>query len=475
MRGRRAACGGAARDSPPVPVRDANLTGVLELRDLPAVDALVDQLGRDDLPRIIRVETARRAINLTRSRLLAGEPTEPPFEMATAELDRLARGRFQTAVNATGVLLHTNLGRAPMDPGAAAAAAQVATSYGNTEFDMTDGTRGSRGAYLSRLIADLVGAQAAHVVNNNAAALFLALSALARGKEVPVSRGELIEIGGSYRLPDLMAATGATMVEVGTTNRTWLRDYEAAIGDDTALLLKVHPSNYRVMGFTHDVEIGELAGVAHGHGVPLVYDLGSGLLDQNTPWLAGAPPAWLRDEPGVRQTLEEGADVATFSGDKLLGGPQAGIIVGRAELVTRLRKSPIARALRMDGPTMAALTVTFERYADGTAAELPFWRMATTSVSELSARLAVIADGAGVPADIRVSEAVPGAGSVPGMVIPSPVLAVTQVGADQAFFALLERGIVARRDAGTLLIDVRAAEPGADETISKALAVVCRS
>ncbi len=439
------------------------------------MDVLVDRLGYDDLPRLLRVEAARRAIDDARRRLLTGEPAQDPAQVAAAELDRLARNRFRRAINATGVLLHTNLGRAPIDPAAAAAAAGVATAYGNTEFDFRDGRRGSRGAYLHRLIADLVGAEAALVVNNNASALLLALAALARGREVPVSRGELIEIGGSYRLPDLMDATGAVMVEVGTTNRTWPRDYQAAIGDATALVLKVHPSNYRVMGFTQEVQAGQLAELAHEHDVPLVYDVGSGLLDENVPWLPGAPPTWLRGEPGVRQALEAGADLVTFSGDKLLGGPQAGIIVGRQELITRMRSYAIARALRIDGATMAALTVTIERYADGTAAQLPFWVMATRSVGELTDRLAAIAHTAGVPSDIRQSEAVPGAGSVPGMAIPSPALTISNPPADQLFAMLLAHGIVARREAGAVLIDVRAVDPVDDEVISKALTIACRS
>ena len=439
------------------------------------MDALVADLGRDDLPRVIRVETARRAIAEARRQILDGEDVDHPAEAAQMELDRLERGRFRTALNATGVLLHTNLGRAPISLEAATAASEVATSYGNTEFDFSDGRRGSRGAYLNRLIADVVGAEAAHVVNNNAAAVFLTLSAVARDREVPVSRGELIEIGGSYRLPDLMAATSAHMVEVGTTNRTWLRDYEAACTERTAMLLKVHPSNYRVVGFTQEVTTAELAQIADSHGIPLVYDVGSGLIDETTPWLDGPSPAWLHGEPGVRQALGEGADLVTFSGDKLLGGPQAGIIAGSEELVTKLRRSPVARALRMDGATMAALTVTVEHYADGTAASLPFWAMATETVERLSERLGAVAAAAGLPSDIEMSEAVPGAGSVPGMVIPSPVLRVTAKPADDTFFALLEAGVVSRRDGGALLLDLRAVGPADDRTVAEALAVACRS
>ena len=448
---------------------------MLQLRDLPAVDALVDDLGRDDLPWVIRVEAARRAIQVARTRLLAGDDTDPPAAIASNDLDRLAAGRFRTVINATGVLLHTNLGRAPIAGSASQAAEAVATSYGNTEFDLTTGARGSRGAYLHQLIADLVGAEAAFVVNNNAAALFLVLAALARGREVPVSRGELIEIGGSYRLPDLMEATGAAMVEIGTTNRTWLKDYQDAAGTNTALLLKVHPSNYRVMGFTQEVSTSDLKRVADDHGVPLVFDVGSGLLDENVPWLNGAPPAWLRGEPGVRQALEDGADLVTFSGDKLLGGPQAGIIVGSADLVTRLRKSPIARALRIDGATMAALTVTFEAYATSDGASLPFWEMATRDVGDLTDRLANIARVAGVASDIVESQALPGAGSVPGMVIPSPALRVRARPADDLFFGLLEHGVVTRRDAGAVLLDLRAVPAEADDSVAQALGAVCRS
>jgi L-seryl-tRNA(Ser) seleniumtransferase len=323
----------------------------------------------------------------------------------------------------------------------------------------------------------LTGAEDALVVNNNAAGLYLTLAALAAGGRVPVSRGELIEIGGSYRLPELMHATGAVMVEVGTTNRTHLSDYEAAVGEDTSLLLKVHPSNYRVVGFTEEVDLSTLVELAHRHELPMVFDVGSGLLDANVPWLNGPPPRWLTGEPGVRQALELGADLALFSGDKLLGGPQAGIVVGRGDLITRLARHPVARAVRIDGPSLAALTVTLQMYADGQAIEIPFWAMATTSTEELQARLERLLTGSGATGRIEAGESVPGAGSVPGASVPSPVLVVQQLSGDLLWDRLLmsDPPVIARRDRGRLIIDLRTVPAQLDGILAEALRAACRS
>jgi L-seryl-tRNA(Ser) seleniumtransferase len=336
-------------------------------------------------------------------------------------------------------------------------------------MDLTTGRRGGRGAYLLELVTTVTGAEAALVVHNNAGALFLALTGLASGRSVPVSRGELIEIGGSYRLPDLMAASGARLVEVGTTNRTRLDDYRRAIDESTALLLKVHPSNYRIAGFAEDTPLAEMTELASDSALPLVYDIGSGLLDSTVPWLPGPPPAWLADEPGVAQSLRAGAGLVMFSGDKLLGGPQAGIIVGTTDLVDRLRKHPVARAMRIDGPSLAALTVTFERYADGTAAELPFWRMAITTYPELEERCTRLLAASEIDAEVV-------AGSVPGSEVPSP-LVVIEGESEARYLALLasDPPVVARREAGSIVVDLRSVPPESDDALAEALAQVCRS
>lgn len=448
------------------------------LRGLPSVDALAARLAAGagaGLPPVLAAEVARRSIDRTRAAALEGKQLDPEA-LAGREAKRLARTRIRRVINATGVLLHTNLGRAPLHPEAAAAARRAASGYGNLEFDLAEGRRGSRGAYLNRLLSRLTGAEAALAVNNNAAALFLALHALAAGGSVPVSRGELIEIGGSYRLPELMAASGVRLAEVGTTNRTRIADYERVLEPDARMLLKVHPSNYRVVGFTEEAGLEELVALGRRSGLPVMYDAGSGLLDAGVPWLAGPPPAWLSGEPGVRQALAAGADLVAFSGDKLFGGCQAGVVVGRAEAVARLRSSPVARAVRIDGPSIAALGRTAELYAEGRGAEIPFWRMASLPVGRLRERLEQIARTAGAPGEVRTSEAVAGAGSAPGNAVPSPALVLEGKG-EELWPRLLEAepAVVARRSAGDLLIDVRAVPEGEDGLVAAALRDACRS
>ena len=448
------------------------------LRHLPSVDALAGRLTAEiatGLPAVLAVEVARRSIDTARSAALEGKYLDPAA-IARRDAEHLLRGRIRRVINATGVLLHTNLGRALLHPEAASEARRAALDYGNLEFDLTEGRRGSRGAYLSHLLRRLTGAEAAMVVNNNAAALFLTLHTLAAGGSVPVSRGELIEIGGSYRLPDLMAASGARLVEVGTTNRTRIADYERALGCDSRILLKVHPSNYRVVGFSEEADLEELVELGRHRALPVVFDVGSGLLDAGVPWLEGPPPMWIGDEPGVWQVLALGADLVTFSGDKLFGGCQAGVIVGRADLVARLKASPVARAMRVDGPTLAALGRTAELYAEGRGAEIPFWHVVTRPVEELVQRLETIAGKAGLPARVQMSEAMIGAGSVPGMTVPSPVLVLE--GRGEGLWHLLLRtdpAVVTRRSAGDLLVDVRAVHEDDDGRLAESLRAACRS
>lgn len=426
----------------------------------PSVDSIVRRVDDGSLPRPLLVETVRQVIDDSRR--------DPTIEVETEVRRRvqlLGRSQIRRVINATGVLLHTNLGRAPLSPAAAAAGADIAAGYANVELDLASGERGRRNESVNRLLTALTGAEAATVVNNNAGAVFLALSALARGRRVPVSRGELIEIGGSYRLPELMAAAGVDLVEVGTTNRTRLGDYSAV--ESPALFLKVHPSNYRVVGFSEATDLSELAKLAREREVPLVYDVGSGLLDTATPWLGGPPPPWLADEPGVRQSLAAGADLVLFSGDKLLGGPQAGIIVGRAALVHRLTRHPAARALRLDGATAAALSATLESYLRGSAADLPLWRMARLSPDEIRGRASEVL--AGVEGRLVDGFSTVGAGSAPGAEIPTVLIELED--ADATYLRLLHADppILARRQSGRLLIDLRTVDPCDDEHVAAAL------
>lgn len=428
----------------------------------PSVDSVVRRLDDGTLPRPLVVATVREVIDLARDR-----PETDIDEEVARRLESLRRSVPRRIINATGVILHTNLGRAPWSSEALTAASEVAAGYANVELDVQTGNRGQRNDAAERLAVTLTGAEAALVVNNNAAAVFLTLLCLASAKPVPVSRGELIEIGGSYRLPELMAAAGADLVEVGTTNRTRLSDYASV--EDPALFLKVHPSNYRVVGFSEEASVEELAGLASERGVPLVYDLGSGLLDVRTPWLSGPSPGWLADEPGVRQSLEEGADLVLFSGDKLLGGPQAGLVVGRKDLIERLTRHPATRALRIDGATAAALASTLAAYLAGRAEELPVWRMATASVEELTERAREVLNRAGIEATVVAGVSTLGAGSAPGAEIPTVLLQIPE--GDSVYRRLLAHDppVLARRSAGALIIDLRTVDPIDDAALVSAL------
>jgi L-seryl-tRNA(Ser) seleniumtransferase len=391
-------------------------------RSLPAVERVLAAL--DGLPHALLTDCAREAVASARARVESGETVDADAVLADARarVAQVRAGLLRPVVNATGVIVHTNLGRAPVAPDALASAAEVAAGYSNLEFRMGTGTRGSRHDHAGALLARACGAEAGLVVNNNAAAVLLALAALARGREVVVSRGELVEIGGGFRVPEIMAESGCRLVEVGTTNRTRLADYEREVGSETALLLKVHASNYRMIGFTESTTIAQLASL----GPPVMVDAGSGLLDDTTPWLPHHP-AWLRDEPGVRQAIADGAAVVTFSGDKLLGGPQAGVVVGRADVVATIARHPLARAMRADKITLAALQHVALTYLSGDATSIPVWRMATIPPEELRARAEAVA--AAVPAGVAGvkvvdTEAVAGGGSLPGLTIPSVGVAV---------------------------------------------------
>jgi L-seryl-tRNA(Ser) seleniumtransferase len=368
-------------------------------------------------------------------------------------------------INATGVLLHTGLGRAPLPKQAVEAAARAGRGYADLEVDRETGARGRRTIRAEALLQALTGAEDSLVVNNNAAALMLALGALARRKEVLVSRGELIEIGGEFRLPDIMAASGAKLVEVGTTNRTRASDYRKAVGPKTALIMKVHPSNYRVVGFSGSVELGELAEIAHGADIPLLYDIGSGLLDRYS-----EVPA---EEPSATEALAGGADLVTFSGDKLLGGPQAGLIAGRAEFVERLRRHPMARAVRVDKMTVAALEAVLRLYATDRRHDIPVWQMLWEKQSHVLARaraLASVFPGA----TSRPGEAVAGGGSLPGYAVPSAelVVPVRSPGRAAAQLRMGQPPVFCRMEEGALVFDLRTVPPDTDDRLARAIRYV---
>jgi len=370
-------------------------------------------------PRPLLVSAARSALARAREELQAGAEPGDLVERVESELAAARGARLRRVINATGVIIHTNLGRAPLAPEALERVNAVAGGYSNLEYDLGEGGRGSRQDHVAPILRRLTGAEAALVVNNNAAAVLLALAALAEGREVLVSRGELIEIGDGFRIPDVLARSGARLREVGTTNRTRAGDYDRAIGPETALLLRVHQSNFRVVGFTEQPRLADLARVARAHGLPLVDDLGSGALFANSSLLLG-------DEPTARASLEAGADLVCFSGDKLLGGPQAGIIVGRAELVERLRRHPLQRALRADKLTLAALEATLALYLDPelAAREVPVLRMLAEPVETVRARAQRLADLVG--GDVEPTVGRVGGGALPLTELPSFACAVEE-------------------------------------------------
>jgi L-seryl-tRNA(Ser) seleniumtransferase len=391
-------------------------------RKLPSVDALL----RSEPGARAAAHLGRPLLKLTLTQVLdearedtarGGEPPVADEVLATAaERASAAISGLQPVINATGVVLHTNLGRAPLPESAAAAAALAGRGYTDLEVSRRTGARGRRSTRAETLLMALTGAEAALVVNNCAAALLLALTALARRKEVVVSRGELIEIGGEFRIPDIVAASGARMVEVGTTNRTRAADYRAALGGRTGAIVKVHPSNYRVVGFTASPTAAELAAIAAKAGVPFVFDVGSGLLDRHP---HDGMPA---DEPSVREALDAGSTLVTCSADKLLGGPQAGLVLGRSDLVDTLRRHPIARAVRVDKLQVAALEAVLALHVRGRQDQIPVVRMLRASPEEVKRRaqtLAAALDGDLEGAHLVATESVVGGGSMPGLAMPS--------------------------------------------------------
>lgn len=414
----------------------------------PSVDVLVRRIADLNLPPPLLVEAAREAV-------AAGDPAS-----AGKRAQMRRRRLLLPVVNATGVLLHTNLGRAPL------AAHQDATAW-NLEMDLESGQRGSRQAHLAQLLTALTGAEDALVVNNGAGAVLLVLSALAAGRPVVVSRGELVEIGGGFRVPEIMALSGAQLIEVGTTNRTRVADYRQALErhPEAAAVLKVHQSNYRIVGFTASVPVRQLAELPP----PVLADLGSGLLDAGVPWLEGPPPAWLSGEPAARQTLEAGAAVVTFSGDKLLGGPQAGIVAGRRSVIAACAAHPLARALRPGAMVLSALQEVLLAYLRRDVRSVPFWRMATAPLDQLEQRARAVADSVGASRlDIVACASVAGGGSVPGLELPS--VGVAAGGDLRQALRAWDPPVVARVREGRTLCDLRTVEPAQDKDLAAALA-----
>jgi L-seryl-tRNA(Ser) seleniumtransferase len=430
------------------------MPGKPTLRDLPSVDRLLADERLAPEPHDAAVAAARVVLERARGEIREGRDPGPLAEAVLAELAAARRPRLRRVLNATGVLVHTNLGRAPLAEEALERVVEVGGGYSTLEYNLERGERGSRQDHLAPLLTRLTGAEAALVVNNNAAAVLLALAALAEGREVVVSRGELIEIGDGFRIPEVLVRSGARLVEVGTTNRTRASDYERAIGLETALLLRVHQSNFRLVGFSERPQLVDLAAIASRAGLPLVDDLGSGAL---------AP---VGDEPTPAESLRAGADLVCFSGDKLLGGPQAGIVVGQAELVERLRRHPLQRALRADKLTLAALEGTLALALDpDTRGRIPVLRMLHEPLSQVRARAERLADLVG--GDVEETVGRVGGGALPLAELPSAACAVEEELAER--LRLGEPPVVAVVRDGRVLLDCRTLTDAEVEEVAAAV------
>ncbi|HET7753144.1 MAG TPA: L-seryl-tRNA(Sec) selenium transferase [Anaeromyxobacteraceae bacterium] len=455
-----------------------------EARKIPKADriladaeqaGLIAQLGHAPV-----VEAVRRELDAVRAAVLAGSPCPAPDQISARVLDRLtsqAKGSLRRVVNATGVVIHTNLGRAPLSQAAIAAMAEVAAGYSNLEYDLDGGVRGDRYGHAAAALCRLTGAEDAVVVNNNASSVLVALGALCAARpgdardsaavelpEVVISRGQLVEIGGGFRIPDVLRRAGAALVEVGTTNRTYARDFEAAIGERTRMLLSVHRSNFKLSGFVHDATLQELVELGRRRGLWVVDDLGSGTLLETQRFGLGV-------EPTVQERVRAGADVVCFSGDKLLGGPQAGILVGRREAISRVRRHPLMRALRVDKVTIAGLAATLAHYERGEAERaVPVWRAISQPIEALEERargwqraLADVAPGAA----IREATSAVGGGSLPDVTLATRALALPTAQAD-ALAAALRRSdppVIARIEDGLVVLDPRTVGPGEDAAL----------
>ncbi len=464
----------AARVQPSASARLREIPSVDELAGRPRLRALSETAGRGIVTQVTRSVLTDLRARMLNEGLAAPTHTLEMLEVRIANDVRVLLAQsLRHVINATGVILHTNLGRAPLVQGAVSHLDETATRYSNLEYDIESGQRGKRDVHTSRLLAELAGAEAAVVVNNNAAAVFLILNTLAKGAEVIVSRGELIEIGDGFRIPDIMAESGALLHEVGTTNRTSILDYERAINERTKLLLRVHPSNFRITGFTERASLEELVALGRGMQLPVYEDLGSGCVTDLT--AAGL------SEPLARQSCAAGAAVVSFSGDKLLGGPQAGIIAGKKEIVERIRRNPLFRALRVDKLTIAALEVTLKAYLRGALDEIPTLRMIRVPASEIARRAAQFVDrlrGA-LPRDftvqVRDGFSVIGGGSTPDQQLPTHLISISSTRRSAA--SIEERlrkpengtPVIARIENDQLVIDLRTVFPDEESSLAAAL------
>ncbi|MDD5288686.1 MAG: L-seryl-tRNA(Sec) selenium transferase [Dehalococcoidales bacterium] len=454
-----------------------------EFRKLPSVDQMLahPQIAPLDAeyPRVYLVNLVRQQLEHSRRAIEAGKKCPTPDEIALAlirHIGEIVNPGLRPVINATGVILHTNLGRAPLSKEAISAMSAASHGYSNLEFDVAKGVRGSRQAHIEYLLCEVTGAEAGLVVNNNAAAVLLGLSALARRKEIIVSRGQAVEIGDSFRIPDVMRQSGAKLVEIGTTNCTYARDYENAITPSTAALLRVHSSNFKVVGFTNEITIEELVAVGNKHNLPVFDDLGSGCFLDTTVF-------GLAEEPMVQRSIAAGVALAFFSGDKLVGGPQTGIIVGKKQYIDKLRRHPLARAVRIDKTRLAGLIATMFQYFKGEAKNaIPIWQMISANLAEIDVRAqnwVAVTNGL---AHIIDGESMVGGGSLPGGTLPTKLVAFGGTGKGNAAFVLkLSQAlrncpipVIGRINDNVLLLDPRSVLPEEDESVTRALSDVTR-
>ena len=452
-----------------------------EYRKVPGVDQLLShpQIAslEAEYPRAFIVNLIRKQLEEARRKIEAGGQCPAINDIALSlrrNLDGLVNPSLRTLINATGVILHTNLGRAPLSKATITAMSDISTGYSNLEFDVAKGIRGSRQTHIEHLLCQITGAEAALVVNNNASAVLLGLSALAKRKEIVVSRGQAVEIGDSFRIPDVMRQSGAKLVEVGTTNCTYARDYENAITNSTAALLRVHSSNFKVVGFTNEITIEELVTVGNKYHLPVFDDLGSGCLLDTT--IFG-----LAEEPQVQTSVAAGVALTFFSGDKLLGGPQAGIIVGKKEYIDKLKRHPLARAVRIDKIRLAGLIATLVHYLRGEAiSTIPIWQMISANLNEINLRAEIWAAATNGLGQVVDGESMVGGGSLPGGTLPTKLAAISIEGKKNAAFVLklsqalrnYTTPIIGRINDNVLLLDPRSVLPEEDEIVTRALSEI---
>jgi L-seryl-tRNA(Ser) seleniumtransferase len=446
------------------------------LRNLPSIDQLLNMAPTEKLlavyGRSLTTEALRHSLDQTRQTILNengnAAHNEDFTKSAQAWLETILAPTIQPVINATGVIVHTNLGRAPLSQKAMAAVQAASTGYATLEFNLDSGKRGSRSVHAENLITRITGAEAATAVNNNAAAVLLMLMALCQGQEVIISRGQLVEIGGGFRVPDVMAQSGAKLVEVGTTNRTHLRDYEAAINENTAAILVAHHSNYKIIGFTTEPSLSELAELAHQHNITLLYDQGSGSLLDTAPY-------GLEPEPTVLDGLNAGCDIVCFSGDKLLGGPQAGILCGRADLIGQIKRYPLARAVRADKMALAALSATLAHYiTDQALTEIPIWHMIARPLAEIeeeAKRWVSHLQQAGIEVEMVDGRSTVGGGSLPGTSLPTWLVAIKQPNVEQlaADLRAHDLPVIGRIQDDLFLLDPRTVLPEQVQFLLKAV------